>query len=85
MIEKCILYALASYAATFVIASSSLFSAARALIRRKLPELKLGDYPHFIDCRMCVGFWCSLLVCWGDWRMVLPVYGLSYFLATQER
>lgn len=81
-----IIDSLAAYAVTFVIASSSLTEPARHWIVCRTPWLKLGlKHPHFIDCRMCVGFWVSVLVCNSDWRMLLPVYGLSYFLATQER
>lgn len=35
-------------------------------------------------CRMCVGFWVSVIVCWGSWDMV-PAFGASYLLVTQER
>ena len=35
-------------------------------------------------CRLCVGFWVSIAVCWGSMDMV-PAFGASYFLATQER
>jgi len=80
-----LLKSLAAYALTFVIASSSLFGPLRELIKTKTPRLQIGDHKHFIDCRMCVGFWTSLAVCNTDWKMILPVYGLAYFLATQER
>lgn len=77
--------ALSAYSLTFVVASSSLFEPAREWIKRKIPRLKIGNHKHFIECRMCVGFWAALAVCHTDWKMILPVYGLSYFLATQER
>lgn len=81
-----IIYALSVYALTFVIASSSLTESLRHWIVCRTPWLKLSiKHPHFIDCRMCVGFWVSVLVCNTDLKMILPVYGLSYFMATQER
>ncbi len=82
---RLIILALTSYAITFVIASSSLFEPFRIWFMKKVPKLKIGHNKHFIECRMCLGFWVSVLVCNTDWRMTLPVYGLAYFLATQER
>ena len=76
---------LAAYAIAVVIASSSLFAGFRTWIMAKTPLLKIKGHNHFIECRLCVSFWCSLLVCFGEWQLLLPVYGLSYFLATQER
>lgn len=76
---------LATYAITFVIASSSLFEPLREWIKPRTPRLKIGNHKHLIECRMCCGFWCAVAVCNLDWNMLLPVYGLSYFLATQER
>ena len=80
-----LLYAFSSYCITFIIASSSLFEPFRFWFIRKLPKLKIGSHKHFIECRMCTGFWVAMLVCNVDYTMILPVYGLSYFLATQER
>lgn len=80
-----IIKALSAYALTFVIASSSLLEPARSWVQKRTPWLKIGNHKHFIECRMCIGFWVSVMICYTDWRMVLPVYGLSYFLATQER
>lgn len=77
--------ALTVYALTFVIASSAAIEPVRQWLMARTPRLKIGKHPHFIECRMCVGFWCALLVCNTDWKMILPVYGLAYFLATQER
>lgn len=81
-----VINSLTAYTLTFVIASSSLTEPARHWIACRTPRLKLSlKHPHFIDCRMCVGFWVAVVVCNTDWGMILPVYGLSYFLATQER
>lgn len=77
--------ALTVYAVTFVIASSSIAEPFRQWLMPRTPKLKIRQHKHFIECRMCVSFWISLAVCNYDWRMILPVYGLAYFLATQER
>lgn len=76
---------LSAYALTFVIASGSILLPVREWVKAKTPSLAIKENKHFIECRMCVGFWCSVLVCNIDWKMILAVYGLSYFLATQER
>jgi len=80
-----ILKALAAYAITFIIASSSLFEPLRRKIMLLFPCLKIDTNKHFVECRMCVGFWAAVAVCNLDWKLILPVYGLSYFMATQER
>jgi len=80
-----IIYSLSAYAVTFVVASSSLFEPVRLWFMRKTPKLKIGNNKHMIECRMCTGFWAALLVCNSDWKMILPAYGLSYFMATLER
>lgn len=37
-------------------------------------------------CRMCVGFWVTIAVCWGSTVIImLAAFGASYFLVTQER
>lgn len=79
--------ALAAYAVTFVVTSSSLARPTREKIKRATPSLRIGDAPHPIECRMCTGFWVSLAACLlvKKPKAVLPVYGASYFLATQER
>ena len=77
--------ALSTYAATFVITSSSLLEPVREYLKAKTPKLRIGGNKHMVECRMCVGFWMSIFICNTDWKMILPVYGLSYFLATQER
>ena len=77
--------ALTAYALTFVIASSSLFEPIRRWVKNRTPILKIGENKHFIECRMCSGFWIAIAVCNIDWKLIVPVYGLSYFMATQER
>ena len=83
--KQLLVLSLAAYALTFVVASSSILEPLRTRIMARTPRLKIGTHKHFIECRMCVGFWCAVAVCNTDWRMILPVYGLAYFLATQER
>ena len=86
--------ALAAYAITFLLTMSQagLYlwrNPIERLAKDRLdyrPELRDGIL-YFIQCRMCTGFWVSLgvVICYGSFDMLLPVYGLSYFLATQER
>lgn len=83
--KRLVYLSLSSYALTFFIASSSIMVSIRKWIIRHTPHLRITGHKHFIECRMCVGFWTSLIVCNTDWKMILPVYGLAYFLATQER
>lgn len=85
MIERLIINSLMAYAVTFIITSSSLLAPFRAWLICRTKCLQIQGHKHFLECRMCVGFWASVAVCNTDWRMILPVYGLSYLLATQER
>ena len=81
----------AAYIITCVVASSSLFGPLRERVKRVTPWLMIGESNHPIECRLCLGFWVSLLVCLCTSSPelaifnILPVYGASYFLATQER
>lgn len=77
----------AVYIVTCVVTSSSLFGPVRERIRRMTPWLVIGEARHPIECRLCLGFWVSAALCGylGDLMIFLPVYGASYFLATQER
>lgn len=84
--ERLILLALSAYALTFIITSSAIFEHQRQWLKVRTPWMHVQGHRHFIECRMCVGFWVSLVVCNANWStMLFPVYGLSYFLATQER
>ncbi len=76
-----------SYVVTCVITSSSLFEPLRKLLINKTPKLKIGIYKHPIECRLCLGFWVSILVSlvFADIEQVLAIYGASYFLATLEK
>lgn len=76
--------ALTSYALTFIIASSSVLDKPRNWIMSKTPWL-IARKRHLLECRMCSGFWVSLGVGLYFNNNILAVYGLSYFLATQER
>lgn len=81
----------AAYAATFLLASSVALSGPRRAFGWLLDKLFGPDRFRMEECRMCVGFW-VVLAMWlllsrsvGDIIPFLAVYGLSYFLATQER
>jgi len=87
--------ALIIYAITFLLAQSHIFKSPREAFGRLLDRLFGESRYEFEECRMCVGFWVSLLL-WlafyiagwaGDYDLLafLAAYGLSYFLATQER
>ena len=88
---KFFLEVFAAYIITCVVTSSSLFGPLRERVKRATPWLVIGESKHPIECRLCLGFWVSLLVCLCTSPPelitinVLPVYGASYFLATQER
>ena len=81
----------AAYIITCVVTASSLFGPLRERVKRATPWLVIGESKHPIECRLCLGFWVSLLVCFCAAPPelailnILPVYGASYFLATQER
>ena len=81
----------AVYIITCVATSSSLLGPLRERTKRTTPWLVIGESKHPIECRLCLGFWVSLLVCFCAAPPelailnILPVYGASYFLATQER
>jgi hypothetical protein len=85
--ERFFLEVFAVYIVTCVVTSSSLFARSRKAIIAGTPWLQPTGHPHPIECRLCLGFWVSVLLCaWqGDFMTFLPVYGASYFLATQER
>lgn len=87
MITRLIMLSFTAYSLTFLLTSSSLLGQFRRYVIRKLPQLQPTGHKHFIECRMCVGFWMSLFICSAthDLRLTFVVYGMSYFLATQER
>lgn len=74
-----------SYIITVIIVANPHLEGVRRKIREK--TLWIKTKPHFIDCRLCIGFWVSFIVCviYGNYHIILPVYGASYFIATQER
>lgn len=85
MITTLLIASLSAYCLTFVVASSSLFGPFRVWFMRLTPWLNIGSTKHMIECRMCMGFYMAIIVCNTDWKMILPAYGLSYFMAKQER
>lgn len=79
---------LSSYISSCVITSSSLFSPFREYIIKRTSFFAISGNRHFAECRLCMSFWTSglsVMVFGLDAIMILPVYGLAYFLATQER
>ena len=83
-----ILASFTAYIGACVIGASSLFEPVREKVKKKFPKLKIGNNKHFIECRLCLTAYAScfaILLFNLPWQMVLPVYGLAYFMATQER
>lgn len=74
------------YGATLLLTNAHIFGFWRSLLRT-IRRLFGGDY-EVERCRMCQGMWvCLLLLCLGALDPIETgvVYGMSYFLATQER
>lgn len=84
-----ILATLTAYILACLVGSSSLFDYFRDWFKRKTAGTVFDKKPkHFIECRLCLTFWTSclsVLLFWLHPIMILPVYGLAYFMATQER
>lgn len=94
MIELTILNALVIYALTFLFTQSHIFSWVRTPLARWLDKVWGPERYKFEECRMCVGFWVTLFLGLLAWAvgpnppsalLLMAAYGLSYFLATQER
>jgi hypothetical protein len=78
----------AAYIVTAVIVDGGALYKFRVWFQAKTPWLVKGNPSrHLLTCRMCTGFWVSLVISglYGDWLMLPLVYGASYFLACQER
>lgn len=85
---------LATYALTFL---ATMSRAGEYLWRDPVLDAFIRAFPgrddlleavaYFLECRMCSGLWVSIGVVTfaGEPWQILPVYGLSYFMATQER
>lgn len=86
----------AAYISTCVITTSSVLYDWRERFKAVTPSLYKGPTKkHFIDCRLCVGFYMSITT--TGMFSLLPqqlvdvlgtlaiVYAGSYFMATQER
>lgn len=88
------------YSVTLILTSSAILDPIRQWFILKTPWLysplaKLNKeyiYPagtkHFCECRMCMGTWITILISYLYSLNVLEyfiVFGVSYFLATQER
>jgi len=83
-----VMAAASAYIGACVVGASSLFDPVRAAIMSRTPFLKIGHHKHFVECRLCLTFWTSCVAVAMfqlAWEAILPVYGLAYFAATQER
>ena len=80
---------LSAYITACVLAKSSLFDGCREWFKAKTVGTIFDKKPtHFIECRLCLTFWTSMLfsiVYFSSIYYTLPIYGISYFMATQER
>lgn len=83
-----IVISLVVYTLTFLAVSSNILHPIRLWIVKHTPFL-IVNRTHPLSCRMCAGWWLTIVVCvlMGEYSIVnmLCVYGLSYFIATQER
>jgi hypothetical protein len=73
---------------TLLLVKSHALHTFRLWFIKKTPMLFKGEpATHLINCRLCTGFWVALLIsiCYSDLYMFPLIYGMSYFLATQER
>ena len=76
------------YAVCAILVNGSALYSFRQWIIPKTPWLSKGNPPrHLLTCRMCSGFWLSLItvLVMGDWQYFGLVFGASYFLACMER
>jgi hypothetical protein len=87
------------YGITLLLTTGTIFKPIRQWIILRTPHLYnpldmnfssqeiTEDSVHLVECRMCMGVWITFCAClYGhnlDYYWV--VFGLSYFLATQER
>ncbi|MFZ4857926.1 MAG: hypothetical protein ACOYL3_16170 [Desulfuromonadaceae bacterium] len=89
-IPSLIVLALVAYMLSLSIAGSALFHPLRLWIVGKSPWMIVPGFAHPIMCRMCVGFWATLAVTFiyttgFNLADFLSIYGLSFFIASQER
>lgn len=87
------------YVITLIICSSSILDPPRQWLISKTPGLYSpfarffskyqysAEAKHFVECRMCTGVWISVLVCifYHSLAQYSIVFGVSYFMTTQER
>jgi hypothetical protein len=83
---------LLNYSVVLLLTGAGILEQARAYVESLTPWLayytEMGEKTHFVRCRMCVGFWTSLGIVYVVGGTTIDfgwIYGLSYFLATQER
>ena len=79
-----------SYSLTMIITGSAILHPIRKRIIESTPWLTVEGFMHPLACRICTGFWTALVVtaCYYHAFNIIAffvVYGLSCFMATQER
>jgi len=77
-----------AYLLTLIIVNSALFLEYREKFKKHTEWLAKGNpLVHPVDCRLCTGFWVSIVIAIliEDPFMFPVIYGISYFMATQER
>lgn len=83
------------YALTFLLASSKAFEGWREWLGEWLDAFWPEREYKMEECRMCMGVWITLVfflvavatpfIAFRDGLQFFAAYGLSYFMATQER
>jgi len=86
MWQEIIVGSFMAYILTLLIVEGVIFDTIRRWLRPRTPFLVVGN-KWLLDCRFCVCFWVSLIISFlmGITSMFLVVFGLSYFISTQER
>ena len=74
------------YGLSLLICTSSIFYPLRNWIISKTTFLTI-DGVHLLKCRLCVGFWITVVSCtiFQAFSLFWIIFGTSYLLATQER
>ena len=91
MLKDYFVSVLGSYLIILLIAKGSIFNKYRQWLIDKTPWLQKpamrGENPplHYFLCRLCLGALVCAVFSYIYWTNWFIVYGISYFLATQER
>ena len=75
-----------SYILTALLVDGTIFNTPRRWLRKKTQFLTFNSHWLF-DCRLCLGFWVSIIVAFfiGNISIFLAIYGFSHFLSMIER